>query len=100
MLQEKVEFQATDTLKDWEDVLTVVIEDDEHVIVRQQGEAIAVVIPYADYLALEDKLEDVRDARVAAKAYAAWKRDPSQARPYEQIREELVAEGLLDDLDE
>ena len=31
--------------------------------------------------------------------YEAWRRDRSLGRPYSEIRKDLVAEGLLDELD-
>ena len=37
--------------------------------------------------------EDARSAKAAAEAYEAYQRDPSTARPYEELREEL---GLTD----
>jgi PHD/YefM family antitoxin component YafN of YafNO toxin-antitoxin module len=56
-----------------------------------------VVISYADYEALQDELDDLRAARRAAAIYEEWKSDPSSARPYAEIRAELVAEGKLDE---
>ena len=50
-----------------------------------------------EHRALIEALEDLLDAAEAARAYEEWKRDPSTARPWEEIRAELVAEGLLDE---
>ena len=57
----------------------------------------AVVIPFADYEALQDELDDLRAARRAREAVAAWESDPSLGRPYEDFRAELIAEDLLDE---
>jgi len=47
-----------------------------------------------------DALDQVLGDRRAAEAYAAWKADPSRGRPFEEVEAELIAEGLLDELDE
>ncbi|MDQ4078736.1 MAG: hypothetical protein M3220_21150 [Chloroflexota bacterium] len=43
-----------------------------------------------------ERLEALEDSLEARAAYEEWKRDPSVARPYGEIRDELVAEGLLE----
>jgi len=66
------------------------------IIIRQNGEPVAVLIPYEDYQILieEEILEDIRDGREAAALYEAWLEDRSTGIPYTEIRAELVAEGL------
>jgi prevent-host-death family protein len=80
----------------WRDVLDAAGAGDD-VIVERYGKPTAAVIPYEDYQAVLEELDDLRAARRAAAAYEAWKRDPSSARPLEEIEAELVAEGLLDE---
>lgn len=53
----------------------------------------AVVIPYEDYRALEDELDDLRAGRRAQAAYSAWQRNPGLGRPWNEARAELLAEG-------
>jgi len=65
-------------------------------VIERYGRPTAVVVPFEDWQALQDDLDDLRAARRAAVAYEAWKRDPSLCRPYSEVRAELVAEGLLD----
>jgi hypothetical protein len=69
------------------------VPDDE---IAAMQEALAAVEP-GRAISSEEALDEVRAARRAARAYAAWKKDPSRARPYEEFHAELVAEGLLDE---
>ena len=69
-------------------------------IIERGGRPVAALIPYGDYQAILEELADRRaDPQVVA-AYDEWKRDPSLAIPYEEFRAQLIAEGLLDALDE
>ena len=81
----------------WRDVLDAVNQGKTDVVIERYGKPVAAVIAYEDYEALMEELEDLRDGRLAVAAYEEWKRDPSTARPYEEIRAELIAEGLLDE---
>lgn len=72
----------------------------EDVVIERYGKRTAAVIAYEDFEALQEELEDLRAARRAIEVYEAWKRDRSIARPYSEIRAELVEEGLLDEQSE
>jgi antitoxin Phd len=67
------------------------------VVLTQHGRAAAVLISPETWNNLMEALEDLQDAIEGAQAYEEWKRDPSTGRPWEEIRAELVAEGLLDE---
>ena len=56
----------------------------------------AVVIPYEDFLALQEELDDLRAARRAQVALEAWERDPSRGQPWEEVKAEMMRDGLLD----
>jgi prevent-host-death family protein len=81
----------------WRDLLDMTDAKVADVVIERNGKPVAAMIPYEDYEALRDALEDLRDAREAASVYSAWKQDPSRARPYSAVRADLAAEGLLDD---
>ena len=81
----------------WRDVLDTVDKGDADVIIERYGKPIATLIPFADYQALLEELEDLRDGRLAMLALEEWERDPSTARPYEEFRAELIAEGIWDE---
>jgi PHD/YefM family antitoxin component YafN of YafNO toxin-antitoxin module len=83
----------------WRDIMDRVGSGREDVVVLRYREPTVAVIAYADYVALREELDDLRAARRAAEAYEAWKQEPGRARPWDEIEEELIAEGLLDDAD-
>lgn len=80
----------------WRDVLDMAIGETD-IVVKRHGRPVVAVIAYADYMAMQDELDDLRAGRRAETIHQEWKRDPSIARPYAEFRAELVAEGVLDD---
>ena len=81
----------------WRDVLDMANAGEADVVVKRHGRPVVAVIAYADYVAMQDELDDLRAGRRAEAIYQEWKQDPSIARPYAEFRAELVAEGALDD---
>jgi hypothetical protein len=57
-------------------------------LVEYADKPVAAVIPFEDFMALKEQLEDLYDIRAADAAHAEYKRDPSTARPLD----ELIAE--------
>lgn len=80
----------------WRDILDAASAGKDVVIARY-GRPTAAVIPIEDYEALVEALEELRSGRRAQEALEAWRQDPSRGRPYATVREEVIAEGLLDD---
>ncbi len=70
----------------------------QDIVIHINNEPVAVLIPYRDYQKLQQKeiLIDIRDGYEARQVFQEWLEDPSTARPYDEFRAELVAEGLLD----
>ena len=62
------------------------------VVMERYGKPLMAMIPYVDYLALQEQLEDLRDLRAAEAAHADYKRDPSSARSWEDVKAEWDAE--------
>jgi PHD/YefM family antitoxin component YafN of YafNO toxin-antitoxin module len=83
----------------WRDIMDMVGSGRDDVVVLRYREPTVAVIAYEDYVALREQLDDLRAARRAAEAYEAWKQEPSRARPWQEVEEELIAEGLLDEAD-
>ena len=79
----------------WREILNAA-RAGEDTIIKHYDTPIAVVVPYADFLALQDELDDLRAARRAQAAYDAWKENPNLGRPWEEIKAEWVQDGLLD----
>ena len=65
------------------------------IVITRYGKPVAALIDYEYYLALQEELDELRAIRRADRAYAEYLRDPSSARPYSEIRAQLVAEGVL-----
>ena len=55
------------------------------------------MISYGDYTALQEELDELRAVREALEAYEEWERDPSTAKPWEQVKAQLIEEGLMDE---
>ncbi len=80
----------------WRDVVDHVVAGGT-VLVRRYKKPVAAVIPYADFVALQEQLEDLYDVRAADAAYAEYKRDPSTARPIEELIAEWDARDAVQD---
>lgn len=81
----------------WREILDSASTGNMDVVVERYGKPVVAVIAYVDYVALQEKIGDLRATRRAAEAYEAWKQDPGRAKPWEEVEAELVAEGLLDE---
>ena len=81
----------------WGHVQDAVASGRDDIVVERHGRPSVVMISYRDFVSIRDELATLRATRRAAEAYSEWREDPSKARPYEEFRAELVAEGLLDE---
>ena len=80
----------------WRDLLDAVSGRKEAVVISRNKKPIVAMIPFEDYEALQEQIEEMRISRRAEAAYRAWQQDESLGRPYSEVREELVASQLLD----
>jgi len=78
----------------WRDLLDAVHTGSADIVIARSGNPIAALIPYEDYLALSEVLDDLRAAR---RVSAAYKTSQQRGRSYEEIRAELKHKGLLDE---
>lgn len=78
----------------WRDLLDEVYAGATDIVVERNGKPTAALIPYEDYLAVAEALDNLRAARRVASAYKASRQS---GRSYEEIREELKQKGLLDE---
>ncbi len=72
----------------WREVLDTAVAGSD-VVVERYGKPAAAIIPYEDFLALAELLEELRDARDAQAALAEWQQDPSTGRAWEDVKAEL-----------
>ena len=81
----------------WRDLLDKVLTRTADVVIERNRQAVAVLIPDDDYEELQEELDNLRAARRAGEIYEEWKRDPSTARPLEDVEAELIANSMLDE---
>lgn len=73
----------------WRDVLDQVFSGKGDVVIERSGRNVAVLIPAEDYEQIRETLEELRAVREAAASYDEWKRNPSVARPFDEVDAEL-----------
>lgn len=82
--------------ENWRKLLDMASDGKADVVITRHGKPAAALIDYDNYLVLQEELEELRSARRAQPALERWRQDPSSGRPYTEIRQELIADGLLD----
>ena len=73
----------------WRRLLESALTGDNDTVIERYGQPIAALIPYADYIAVLETLEDLRSARRAMPALEEWQADPSTAQPWRELFAEL-----------
>ena len=73
----------------WRRLLEGALTGDTDTIIERYGQPIGALIPFADYVAILEELEDLRVARQAMAAVEEWQNDPSSARPWREVYAEL-----------
>ena len=81
----------------WRDLLDAAQAGASDVVIERSGHPVAALIPYRDYQALLEALDELRATRRAAEAFEEWRQDPSTARAWDEVEVELIADGLLDE---
>lgn len=66
-------------------------------IIERYSKPTAVVIPFEDYAALQEELEELRAGRRAQAAYEEWAQDPTSGEDWESVKAALRSEGRLTD---
>lgn len=82
--------------ENWRELLDSATYGGSDIVITRHGQPAAALIAYADYLALQEELDELRAARRADATVAAWRADPAIARPWDEVEADLIAEGLLD----
>jgi prevent-host-death family protein len=77
----------------WRDLLDQVLTGHGDVMIERNGKNVAVMIPATDYEQIQFALEELRSTRSAEVAYQEWKRNPSVARPWDEVDTELGKTG-------
>jgi prevent-host-death family protein len=74
----------------WRDVLDSAGKG-EDIVVERYGKPAVAIIAYDDYLAIQEMLAEMREAREAQKVLDEWRADPGTARPWQDVKAELLA---------
>jgi prevent-host-death family protein len=74
----------------WRDVLDSAGRG-EDIVVERYGKPTVAIIAYEDYVAIMETLADMRDAREAQKVLDQWRVDRESARPWSELKSELLA---------
>jgi prevent-host-death family protein len=69
----------------------------QDIVIERYSKKVGVVISYEDYEAIQEKLEDLRDARLAEQVYEAVRSGKMKTIPWRQLKEELRKKKGLDD---
>ena len=80
----------------WRALLDLAYKGEGDTVIERNGRPVAALIPFEDYEALQDELDDLRAGRRAQAALEAWEKDRSLGTPLEQVEAEWRAEGLLE----
>ena len=89
-------WDSNDARIKWREVVDTAAAGVADVVITRYGKPVVAVIDYQDFLALQEELDELRAARRADAAFERYLRDPSTATPWDQVRDELIAEGKLD----
>ena len=81
----------------WRDLLDDAALGGKDTVIERNGKPIAALIPYEDYLAVLEALEDLRATRRVAEIQRTLRENPGSGRSYDEIRAELAQRGLLDE---
>ena len=89
-------WDSNDARIKWREMLDTAAAGVTDVVITRYGKPLVAVIDYEAFLSLQEELDDLRAVRRADAIFEEYLRDPSSARPWDDIRSELVAEGQLD----
>jgi prevent-host-death family protein len=86
------EVSSRDARKQWREILDAVMKRDADVVISRYGKPVAVLIPAEDYQEIAEELEELRLARLAEDIYEGYLERQDLAKPYEDVRTELLQE--------
>jgi prevent-host-death family protein len=86
------ELGSREARKEWREILDTVMSGDSDVLISRHGQEIAALIPAGDYYAILDELEELRLGRMAEALYQSYLEGTTTAKPYEDIRDEILEE--------
>ena len=88
--------KSDEARQNWRGLLDDIGAGDD-VVIERYTKPVAAIISYTDFMALREELEDLRAARRAQGILDRLRDDPDAFVPWEQVRAELIEDGLLSD---
>ncbi len=88
-------FASDDARKRWRDLLDMAYADNAEVVIERYNKPVAVLVNYDQYQMIKALLDEIRMIKQAEKDLQTWRKQPSLGKPYAQLRQELIDEGLL-----
>ena len=67
-----------------------------YILKQEDGKPIAIILPWEQYQALLERLEDLEDFVEADEAMAEYEQDPSTGRSWEDVEADLVTKGVFE----
>ena len=90
-------FTSDDARKRWRDLIDLAYADQTEVVIERYNKPVAVLVNYEQYQTMKALLSELRVINQAEKNLQAWRKTPARGKPYTQLRQELGAEGLLEE---
>jgi antitoxin (DNA-binding transcriptional repressor) of toxin-antitoxin stability system len=81
----------------WRNLLDIANAGETEIIIERYGKPIATLINYKQYLQAKIILEELHVIQAADQKVQEWLKNPKFGRPYSEIRNRLVEEGILDE---
>jgi prevent-host-death family protein len=78
------------------DVFDTVVTGQD-IVIERRAKRVAVMIRYEDYEAIQQELENLRDAQRAKEVRDAIRSGRLKTKPWAEVRAALKEKGLLDD---
>lgn len=86
----KVTMDSRSTRMKWRDVLDTVTTGAADVVVTRNSKATVAIIPFEDYEAIIEQLEEIRESRLADALIEQWQAGKIGARPWAALKATLA----------
>ncbi len=81
----------------WRDVLDTVATGASDIVVTRNSKETVAIIPFEDYEAIAETLQELRETRLADALIDQWHQGKISAHPWAAIKANLLAERGLDE---
>ena len=82
--------------ENWGVLLAMVAKGDKSIVITEDGEPVAALVDYTAFMALAEELDDLQATQRAATILEDIRTGRTATVPWEDVKADLIAEGLLD----